>query len=89
MEVSTDFSESGKVRRLCRFGQNLPLRAKGIQPENLSPFTVCTMDADGSGNKRLTEKSIQKTTPKETAYSLYYITSLYAVLIFYNRRDIF
>ena len=30
-----------------------------------------------------------KTTPKETAYSLYYITSLYAVLIFYNRRDIF
>ncbi|MBT1309525.1 hypothetical protein [Phocaeicola dorei] len=39
MEVSTDFSESGKVRRLCRFGQNLPLRAKGIQPENLSPFT--------------------------------------------------
>ncbi|EEB26920.1 hypothetical protein BACDOR_00606 [Phocaeicola dorei DSM 17855] len=39
MEVSTDFSERGKVRRLCRFGQNLPLRAKGIQPENLSPFT--------------------------------------------------
>lgn len=31
MEVSTDFSERGKV---------------------------CTMDADGSGNKRLTEKSI-------------------------------
>ncbi|UVR59975.1 hypothetical protein NXV70_17715 [Bacteroides fragilis] len=39
MEVSTDFPESGKVRRRCRFGQNLPLRAKGIQPENLSPFT--------------------------------------------------
>ncbi|KDS58728.1 hypothetical protein M093_3290 [Bacteroides uniformis str. 3978 T3 i] len=23
------------------------------------PFHVCTMEADGSGNKRLTEKSIQ------------------------------
>lgn len=39
MEVSTDFIESEKVGRPCRFGQNLPLRAKRIQPENLSPFT--------------------------------------------------
>ncbi|MBS4808234.1 MAG: hypothetical protein KH071_10170 [Paraprevotella sp.] len=39
MEVSTDFIESEKVGRPCRFGLNLPLRAKGIQPENLSPFT--------------------------------------------------
>ncbi|WP_299094853.1 hypothetical protein [uncultured Bacteroides sp.] len=39
MEVSTDSIESEKVRRPCRFGQNLPLQAKGIQPENLFPFT--------------------------------------------------
>ena len=38
MEVSTDSIESEKVRRPCRFGQNLPLQAKGIQPENLFPF---------------------------------------------------
>ena len=39
MEVSTDFIESEKVGRPCRFGQNLPLQAKRIQPENLSTFT--------------------------------------------------
>ena len=39
MEVSTDSIESEKVGRPCRFGQNLPLQAKGIQPENLFPFT--------------------------------------------------
>ena len=69
IEVSTDSIESEKVSRLCRFGQNLPLSER-IQPENLFPFTsvqwtptaaVCTMDADGSGNKRLTEKSEDKT----------------------------
>lgn len=38
-EVSTDFIESEKVGRPCRFGQNLPLQAKRIQPENLSTFT--------------------------------------------------
>lgn len=59
MEVSTDSIESEKVRRPCRFGQNLPLQAKGIQPEKPFPFHVCTMEADGSGNKRLTEKSVQ------------------------------
>ena len=57
MEVSTDSIESEKVRRPCRFGQNLPLQVKSIQPENLFPFT--SVQADGSGNKRLTEKSIQ------------------------------
>ena len=31
------------------------------------PFHVCTMDADGSGNKRLTEKSEEK---DKTAYRL-------------------
>ena len=31
------------------------------------PFHVCTMDADGSGNKRLTEKSEKK---DKTAYRL-------------------
>ena len=39
MEVSTDSIESEKVRRPYRFGKNLPLQAKGIQPENLFPFT--------------------------------------------------
>ena len=38
IEVSTDSIESEKVRRLCRFGQNLPLSER-IQPENLFPFT--------------------------------------------------
>ena len=38
IEVSTYFTESEKVRRLCRFGQNLPLSER-IQPENLFPFT--------------------------------------------------
>ena len=38
IEVSTDSIESEKVRRLCRFGQNLPLTER-IQPENLFPFT--------------------------------------------------
>ncbi|WHX12928.1 hypothetical protein QMY64_19195 [Phocaeicola dorei] len=88
MEVSTDFSESGKVRRLCRFGQNLPLRAKGIQPENLSLSRL--YNGRRRQRKQATDGKVDtKTTPKETAYSLYYITSLYAVLIFYNRRDIF
>ena len=38
IEVSTDSIESEKVRRLCRFGQNLPLSER-IQPENLFSFT--------------------------------------------------
>ena len=38
IEVRTDSIESEKVRRLCRFGQNLPLSER-IQPENLFPFT--------------------------------------------------
>lgn len=38
IEVSTDFIESEKVRRLCRFVQNLP-PTESIQPENLFPFT--------------------------------------------------
>ncbi|WP_455613606.1 hypothetical protein [Bacteroides congonensis] len=33
----------------------------------LFPFHVCTMEADGSGNKRPTEKSEQN--KRETAYS--------------------
>ena len=36
------------------------------------PFHVCTMDADGSGNKRLTEKSEEK---DKTAYRLVQIGS--------------
>ena len=38
IEVSTDSIEREKVRRLCRFGQNLPL-SECIQSENLFPFT--------------------------------------------------
>ena len=38
IEVSTDSIESEKVRRLCRFGQNLPLSER-IHPENLFPFS--------------------------------------------------
>lgn len=38
IEVSTDSIEREKVRRLCRFVQNLPLSER-IQPENLFSFT--------------------------------------------------
>ncbi|WP_195280764.1 hypothetical protein [Parabacteroides johnsonii] len=37
-QVSTNSIESEKVRRLCRFGLNLPL-SEHIQPENLFSFT--------------------------------------------------
>ena len=38
--LSTDI-ERGKVRAASRFGLNLP-PTESIQPENLSPFNVCT-----------------------------------------------
>jgi len=45
------------------------------------PFHVCTMDADGSGNKRPTEKVI-----KTTAYKvgLKFQAALYAVSAFFR-----
>lgn len=36
MEVSTDSIESEKVRRPCRFGQNLPLQARVFSPKTFS-----------------------------------------------------
>lgn len=86
MEVSTDFIESEKVGRPCRFGQNLPLLAKRIQPENLSPFTSVQgrpTAAETSDRRKSRDKN-----KRETAYSQWNTADLYAVLIFY-RRDIF
>ena len=49
IEVSTDSIESEKVS------------FRAYSARKPFPFHVCTMDADGSGNKRLTEKSEDKT----------------------------
>ncbi|WP_455609397.1 hypothetical protein [Bacteroides rodentium] len=43
-----------KGRTASRFGLNLP-PTESIHPENLSPFNVCTQNADGNGNERLTK----------------------------------
>ena len=45
-------------------------------------FHVCTMDADGSGNKRLTEKSIKE---KHIDRSEIYGPTLYAFQIFIGK----
>lgn len=52
------------------------------------PFHVCTMDADGSGNKRLTEKSEEK---YKTAYrwKLNHIRFYFYMLFPLLKKDIF
>lgn len=47
------------------------------------PFHVCTMDADGSGNKRLTEKSEKKT--KQHIDWFKYDLILYAVILSFEK----
>ena len=56
-KVVQTFIESGKVKRQAvSVGIFLLLRRERIPPENLSPFRSVLGNADGNGNKRLTEK---------------------------------
>ena len=47
------------------------------------PFHVCTMDADGSGNKRPTEKSDKTSERKQHIDGLKPTAYLYAVYVFF------
>lgn len=89
MEVSTDFPESGNVGRRCRFGQNLPLRAQRVFSPKTFPLSRLYNGCRRQRKQATDGKVDTKTIKKETTYSLYNITDLYAVLIFYNKRDIF
>ena len=54
---------------------------KGYSARKPFPFHVCTMEADGSGNKRLTEKSEQKTKEEQhTASRLLPVRMLSSIL---------
>ena len=77
-EGSTSALESWKVGTASRFGLNLP-PAESIQPENLSPFNVCTQKCRRQ-RKWATDENVED---KQTAYkrALTLITHLYAVLV--------
>ena len=85
-EGSTSALESWKVGAASRFGQNLP-PAESIQPENLSPFNVCTQKCRRQ-RKWTTDENVDK--DKQTAYKrvLTLITILYAVLVSIHRATI-
>lgn len=68
MEVSTDFIESEKVERQAVSGRIFLCKQSVFCPKTF-PFHVCTMDTGGSGNKRPTEKSEQKTKEKQHTVS--------------------
>ena len=78
-EGSTIALESWKVGATSRFGRNLP-PAESIQPENLSPFNVCTQKCRRQ-RKWTTDENVE--IDKQTAYKrvLTLITHLYAVLV--------
>ena len=85
-EGSTIAFESWKVGAASRFGRNLP-PAESIQPENLSPFNVCTRKCRRQ-RKWTTDENVDK--DKQTAYKrvLTLITHLYAVLASIHRGAI-
>ena len=85
-EGSTSALESWKVGAASRFGLNLP-PAESIQPENLSPFNVCTQKCRRQ-RKWTTDENVDK--DKQTAYKrvLTLITHLYAVLVSIHRGTI-
>ena len=85
-EGSTSALESWKVGAASRFGLNLP-PAESIQPENLSPFNVCTQKCRRQ-RKWATDENVDK--DKQTAYKrvLTLITLLYAVLVSIHRGTI-
>ena len=86
IEVSTDFPESEKVRRRCRFGQNLPLRAKGIQPENLSPFTSVQWRPTAAETSDWRKSRCNKIKKQHTDSRILPVCMLfwYSILIFYR-----
>ena len=85
-EGSTIALESWKVGATSRFGLNLP-PAESIQPENLSPFNVCTQKCRRQ-RKWATDENVEE--DKQTAYKrvLTLITHLYAVLASIHRGTI-
>ena len=85
-EGSTIVLESWKVGAASRFGLNLP-PTESIQPENLSPFNVCTQKCRRQ-RKWATDENVEK--DKQTAYKwvLTLITHLYAVLVSIHRGTI-
>ena len=85
-EGSTSAIESWKVRAASRFGLNLP-PTESIQPENLSPFNVCTQKCRRQ-RKWTTDENVDK--DKQTAYKriLTLITHLCAVLVSIHRGAI-
>ena len=85
-EGSTSALESWKVGAASRFGLNLP-PTESIQPENLSPFNVCTQKCRRQ-RKWTTDENVDK--DKQTAYKrvLTLITHLYAVLVSIHRGTI-
>ena len=85
-EGSTIALESWKVGAASRFGLNLP-PTESIQPENLSPFNVCTQKCRRQ-RKWTTDENVEE--DKQTAYKwvLTLITHLYAVLVSIHRRTI-
>ena len=85
-EGSTLALESWKVGAASRFGRNLP-PAESIQPENLSPFNVCTQKCRRQ-RKWATDENVEE--DKQAAYKrvLTLITLLYAVLVSIHRGTI-
>ena len=85
-EGSTIALESWKVGAASRFGLNLP-PSESIQPENLSPFNVCTQKCRRQ-RKWTTDENVEE--DKQTAYKwvLTLITHLYAVLVSIHRGTI-
>ena len=85
-EGSTSALESWKVGAASRFGLNLP-PTKSIQPENLSPFNVCTQKCRRQ-RKWATDENVEE--DKQTAYKrvLTLITHLYAVLVSIHKGTI-
>lgn len=56
-------------RRAMRLGTNSLYRNSAISARKPFPFHVCTMEADGSENKRLTLRKSRYNKKKKTAYS--------------------
>ena len=75
-----------KGRAASRFGLNLP-PTESIQPENLSPFNVCTQKCRRQ-RKWATDENVDK--DEQTAYKrvLTLITHLYAALVSIHRGTI-
>lgn len=79
MEVSTDSIESEKVRRPCRFGQNLPLQARVFSPKTFSLSRLY----NGGRRQRKQATDGKVDTIKKEQHTDNRILLLYAILTFY------